>query len=240
MSRTPETLEPADMWRQQGTCAAPEYAGIRDVLWFAEDSDRDATREAVTICGTCPVRIECLAAANVEEAGKGRGNRFGIRGGRTARQRWNADHNITDSVPREPNPIITYGSHQQAYDASVLSVDDHLIWVGGNEIRVGKTRYSPNQTAWWVAHGSAPVGRVFTDCEQGNCVLHLTDQTVRDARKAAPVERPAPEPPECGTRRGYQAHRARGEDACRRCKAANADADRRLRNTGTTKQTASV
>lgn len=42
--------------------------------------------------------------------------------------------------------------------------------------------------------------------------------------------------PECGTRPGYQAHRKRGEEACRPCKDANADADRRLRNTGTTKQ----
>lgn len=41
-------------------------------------------------------------------------------------------------------------------------------------------------------------------------------------------------PAVCGTTGGYRAHLARGEETCRRCKNANADADRRLRNTGTT------
>ncbi|MFB6813072.1 WhiB family transcriptional regulator [Streptomyces sp. NPDC056347] len=39
----------------------------------------------------------------------------------------------------------------------------------------------------------------------------------------------------CGTRRGYQKHRRDGEVACDACRQANADSDRRLRNTGTTK-----
>ncbi|MFD9834466.1 WhiB family transcriptional regulator [[Kitasatospora] papulosa] len=46
---------------------------------------------------------------------------------------------------------------------------------------------------------------------------------------------PAPEPAACGTRGGYQKHRRNGEQACDPCRQANADADRRLRNTGTTK-----
>ncbi|WP_228988624.1 WhiB family transcriptional regulator [Streptomyces sp. DH8] len=39
---------------------------------------------------------------------------------------------------------------------------------------------------------------------------------------------------ECGTRGGYQKHRRNGEAACGPCRQANADADRRLRNVGTT------
>ncbi|MFC8282902.1 WhiB family transcriptional regulator [Streptomyces cyaneofuscatus] len=39
---------------------------------------------------------------------------------------------------------------------------------------------------------------------------------------------------ECGTRGGYQKHRRNGETACAPCRQANADADRNLRNTGTT------
>lgn len=39
---------------------------------------------------------------------------------------------------------------------------------------------------------------------------------------------------ECGTRGGYQKHRRDGEAACGPCRQANSDADRRLRNTGTT------
>ena len=236
----PDNLEPSDTWRTQGTCASPEYAGIHDALWFAEDSDRDAVTMAVGLCSSCPVQAACLASAKEEEAGKGRFNRWGIRGGLTARQRWNADHNIGDGAPREPSPIITYGSHQQAYDACVLADGDHLVWVGGNEIRVAGTRYSPNQTAWWVARGTAPVGRVFTDCDRSSCVQHLTDQNMRDARKADAAEQPTPKSAKCGTRPGYQRHLREKTVICTPCRQANADADRRLRNTGTTKVKASV
>jgi hypothetical protein len=49
---------------------------------------------------------------------------------------------------------------------------------------------------------------------------------------------PPPGPPACGTRGGYQKHRRNGEPACDACRQANSDADRRLRNTGTTKRLA--
>jgi hypothetical protein len=42
------------------------------------------------------------------------------------------------------------------------------------------------------------------------------------------------QPVEHGTRRGYQRHRRLGETACEPCRIANAAADRRLRNTGST------
>lgn len=40
--------------------------------------------------------------------------------------------------------------------------------------------------------------------------------------------------PGCGTHGGYQAHQRRAETACTPCRDANTDADRRLRNTGST------
>lgn len=45
---------------------------------------------------------------------------------------------------------------------------------------------------------------------------------------------PPPSPPDCGTRGGYQKHLRAEETPCTPCRQANADADRRLRNTGTT------
>lgn len=54
---------------------------------------------------------------------------------------------------------------------------------------------------------------------------------------APPVRRG---PPECGTRGGYRRHHNRGEEVCQRCTNANTDADRRLRNTGTTKPLATT
>ncbi|WP_326698014.1 WhiB family transcriptional regulator [Streptomyces sp. NBC_01754] len=55
-------------------------------------------------------------------------------------------------------------------------------------------------------------------------------RTVKDILRVPPTG--------CGTTGGYRAHRSRGEDACRPCKAAHADADRRLRTTGTSKRLA--
>lgn len=43
---------------------------------------------------------------------------------------------------------------------------------------------------------------------------------------------------DCGTRRGYSRHRRAGEHACDECKTANTAADRRLRETGTSKAVA--
>lgn len=99
MSRAPDTLQPADTWRDQATCAAPEYTDQQD-LWFAEDGDPDR-QTAVRICLTCPTRQACLDKATVEEKGKGRQSRWGIRGGLTARQRWNKDRTAID---RDPQP----------------------------------------------------------------------------------------------------------------------------------------
>ncbi|MFI1562149.1 WhiB family transcriptional regulator [Streptomyces sp. NPDC020490] len=56
-----------------------------------------------------------------------------------------------------------------------------------------------------------------------------------------PVEKPAVkkrEPARCGTRPGYQKHLREKTEICQPCRDANTAADRRLRNTGTTKQLA--
>ncbi|MGH3584846.1 MAG: WhiB family transcriptional regulator [Pseudonocardia sp.] len=49
---------------------------------------------------------------------------------------------------------------------------------------------------------------------------------------------PPPLPPACGTRGGYQKHQREHTAICTPCRQANTDADRRLRNTGTTKAAA--
>lgn len=59
-------------------------------------------------------------------------------------------------------------------------------------------------------------------------------QAASDAYEQAltPLEAPA-----CGTRGGYQKHLRDHTEICAPCRQANTDADRRLRNTGTTKAT---
>jgi len=64
-------------------------------------------------------------------------------------------------------------------------------------------------------------------------------------RKTQPQTVPEPkparrkrEPAKCGTRAGYQKHQREKTAICTPCRQANTDADRRLRNTGTTRAAA--
>jgi hypothetical protein len=192
MSCAPDTLQPADTWRKQPACAAPQYADHRD-LWFAEDSEREALRAAVKVCRGCPIRALCLATATIEEEGKGRQNRWGIRGGLTARQRWDADPQVTDREPQPSGKPLAPCGTPAAYDRHIRKKE--------------------------------PIDQPCRDA-------HARQKREREALKRAAAA-------ECGTRGGYHRHRRNGETACDACRKANADADRRLRNTGTTKATAS-
>ena len=61
------------------------------------------------------------------------------------------------------------------------------------------------------------------------------DEACRAASDAYERQLSPPQgPPECGTRGGYEKHGRDGTEVCAPCRQANADADRRLRNTGTT------
>jgi hypothetical protein len=74
---------------------------------------------------------------------------------------------------------------------------------------------------------------------------HLYAQALADIRnlrhtgtyQPKPTKLPPTRRDDCGTRRGYHQHSRAGETACQPCRDANTAADRRLRETGTTKQT---
>lgn len=76
------------------------------------------------------------------------------------------------------------------------------------------------------------------DTERGDVLDELDQAQAAEPPKADAVPK-APtarrQPPEHGTRPGYQRHRRRGEAACEPCRIANSAADRRLRTTGSTK-----
>lgn len=242
MNRAPDNLPRGYDWRDDGLCRNPV---LDPELWHpAGTTGHWAVQigNAKQICFACPVLTTCRqwALDNREP--------HGIWGGLTEQERSSWRRRLQRAAadgtePAKPRtPVIVYGSHEKAYRANVLPDGDHLVWVGGNEVKVDGARLSPNQTVWWATRGEAPVGRVFTDCDHDGCVLHLTDQATRDARQAAEkaAREAARQASKCGTRPGYQLHRQRGEQACQPCKDANAAADRRLHNTGTTKQAAGV
>ncbi len=74
-------------WRDRAACAGT------DTNLFFEDRDPAA---ALALCGRCPVRDGCLAAALAEEtdastgAPLGKASRHGVRGGLTAPERFAA------------------------------------------------------------------------------------------------------------------------------------------------------
>ncbi|MFY0511832.1 WhiB family transcriptional regulator [Streptomyces anulatus] len=209
-------------WRDDALCRShpnPE-------LWFPKGTDAVSMadeRQAKQICTGCPVMAACRrwAVETREDSG--------VWGGLSERERYNlrrrARSRNTDPAVR----VLTFPSIKDAYKALTQKTGRHVIWTGGNEVKVGKARLTPNQVAWQATRRRPPVGRVFTDCETDGCVRHLNDQAMRQARDTQKREAAA-----CGTRSGYQKHKRLGETACETCRQANADADRRLRNTGTT------
>ncbi|MFE2323619.1 WhiB family transcriptional regulator [Streptomyces sp. NPDC059385] len=80
--RAPEVLAGASAWRQSAACA-----GLLDNTMFPENSDTAGIEIARRFCAMCPVWEECLADAVVEEGGKAKDNRYGIRAGLTPYQR---------------------------------------------------------------------------------------------------------------------------------------------------------
>lgn len=112
---------------------------------------------------------------------------------------------------------------QSIFDAGTTRLHGgHLAWTGTQKISFKGQPFTPKQFVFTLDRGRAPDGRVTAECGISECVLpeHLKDQQERGI---------------CGTRNGYQRHLAAGEEPCTPCRKANTDADRRLRNTGTTK-----
>jgi hypothetical protein len=216
------TTQRATTWRDAGACNG------EDPDLFAPDGTAgkwvQVIADAKAICGRCPVIEQCLqwALENRED--------HGIYGGLTTDERWNLRRrqvrNARRAVqnprgPKQPPPE----SLQELFARHISqSTGGHLTWSGAKTPIFRERQLTPYQLSFIVDRGRDPDGPVKRLCEVKGCVQprHLTDTAERT---------------QCGTRPGYQQHRARGEDACDDCKRANADADNRLRWTGTTKAT---
>lgn len=75
-------------WQERGSCR-----GVDPELFFPATEDEAAPGK--TICGTCPVRLACLAFA-IE-----RNERFGIWGGLTERERARLPATAREQIVRE-------------------------------------------------------------------------------------------------------------------------------------------
>ncbi|MBB1252886.1 WhiB family transcriptional regulator [Streptomyces sp. OF3] len=75
-----------DHWTQRAACAGT-YDGMT-----AERTEHANIRLARAVCAACPVREPCLADALAAEGLTGPGQRWGVRGGLTPRERWHRRH----------------------------------------------------------------------------------------------------------------------------------------------------
>jgi len=175
---------------------------------------------AKAVCRRCPVAEACLDYAlthNVTD---------GVFGGLTSSERRSIQRRQARGSTAPPMPPAA--TLAEAIERRTTPTEDgHLLWIGGPHLGFRGQRYTSTQAAFLLGHGRDPVGLVRRTCTESDCVHHdhLTDELIRDAEDI------------CGTRTGYIRHRNRGED-CEACRHANTAADRRLRETGTTKVTA--
>lgn len=181
--------------------------------------------DAKAICRGCPSLDACGQWA--------RNNRIpeGIYGGLTEQERAALHRNAVrrrltpeaaaakaEAVrkPKKPRTLRTL------HDDNTKPLHNHLVWTGPDQLSFKGQTFTPKQLAFTLDRGHAPDGSVRAECGISTCVLaaHLADYAERTR---------------CGTRPGYRLHLERGETPCDPCKRENADADNRLRWTGTTK-----
>lgn len=89
-------------WRERASCTQVPIAGDDDP-WFPEGQNPQWA-PARRVCQACPVRLECLDAALVEEYGRGRSSRDGMRGALTPTERWRLEVAQRPEQPPRPAP----------------------------------------------------------------------------------------------------------------------------------------
>lgn len=75
--------EPTPNWRDLAVCRE-----VDDDTFFPSPGDISGINYAKTICAGCPVQRACLVNALREEGGRAKNNRFGVRGAKSAGQRY--------------------------------------------------------------------------------------------------------------------------------------------------------
>lgn len=221
--QTPDA-EPATTWQTQAACLSEDAD-----LFFPDGTTGPwllVIEQARAVCHRCPVADACLTfALDI-------GTTDGIFGGLTHTERANYRRSRTRRRRNQPTPgrapQAAPKTLAEAFTRRTQRTDDgHILWYGSQQLKFQGVTYTSLQAAFIVGRGRNPEGPVRRvcgrECYRGD---HLTDGLIRGSGEM------------CGTRQGYRAHRARGEDACDPCRQANTDADNQLRRTGTTKVSA--
>lgn len=177
MSRFPDTLEPADTWRDKALCrTAPD----RD-MWFATGGSAPALahkRQAKETCRACPVMRTCLAWS-IETR-----QEWGVWGSvdeterRTLLRRYpNAPTaSLVKEALRRPTLRDIYEQRTEQQP------DGHALWLRPTTVmKVDGIDYTPKQLAFTVGRGRRPEGVVTSECGMSDCFAlgHLADARMR-------------------------------------------------------------
>lgn len=223
----PDTLDRGPDWRAAALCRTEEHD---PELFFPKGYEGPwqlVIADAKKICARCPAADECLAFALAHNIGDG------IFGGLTEKERKclrrsvqrgkTAPEDVADKAAKVRRAKPKPRTLRSIFEANTVPLHGgHLGWKGPARPSFGGRDYTPKQLAFVVDRGHYPQGRVLVDCGVSGCVRpeHVADDEERMV---------------CGTRPGYQRHLRDGSKVCGPCRAANTDADNRLRRTGTTK-----
>lgn len=95
-----EAPDPAADWRSQAVCAGLK----KPDAMFPDPGNKPAVDVARAVCSICPVATACLEDALAEEGGRNKGNRFGVRGGKSPAQRYSIYTARRPSAETAPKP----------------------------------------------------------------------------------------------------------------------------------------
>lgn len=216
------TTKRATDWRDTAACRTEDP----EMFFPKGDSGPWLTviEQAKTACRRCPSVESCLQHALTE------GIDSGIFGGLTEQERRSVRRTVKrrqisvgQAVARKATKAGKPTTMQGIFNARATPLPDgHAAWSGGRQVHFKGQVFTPKQFVFTLDRGRAPDGRVTSECGITDCILpaHLKDQQERGI---------------CGTRTGYQRHLREKTEICPPCRRANADADNRLRRTGTSK-----
>ncbi|NUK22040.1 WhiB family transcriptional regulator [Streptomyces lunaelactis] len=184
-TRAPDTLEPADTWRNAAAC------GGHNDSWFPNNATQ--IQDAQTVCRTaCPVIEQCATWALTHR------EEFGVWGGLDERERrrihkrhtWQLQNPgyLASVVAAAITPTGLPTLHDAYQRRTEPTGDGHTRWtINSSAVNVQGVVYTPMQLAFAIGYGRRAEGTVRAECGITGCVTpgHLNDGRMRREQRLA-------------------------------------------------------
>lgn len=177
----PDTISRDSDWRDLAVCR--DRGRYDPELWFPNGNTGPAllqTEEAKRVCLACPAVEWCLQWA-LET-----GQNHGVWGGLSEDEREVLRRRRARRPAPDPSRLEVYAAVYREHTKPAEG--GHLLWNGPAPTVKVDGKYVPyTRLAFEAGTGKPPYGPVKADCDRYRCVApdHLSDATIRAARKAA-------------------------------------------------------